>query len=175
MCGCGKVRERERGGSVSSGSISINNHKRNIEKMQSPFRSLYRGFFSRTILVFYVIPNFSELILTIIFLLVTSLEKERHSHHHHNQTASLTSFRSKASLFSFYTTTTFQPKTGVLMLNLGGPSTLQEVYPFLLRLFSDPEIIKLPFQKWTSQWIAKRRTPKVQKQYERIGGGSPIR
>lgn len=61
------------------------------------------------------------------------------------------------------------------MLNLGGPANINEVYPFLQRLFSDPEIIRLPAQQWTSAWIAKRRTPKVQKQYEQIGGGSPIR
>lgn len=24
-------------------------------------------------------------------------------------------------------------------------------------------------------WIARRRTPKIQKQYEKIGGGSPIK
>ena len=26
-----------------------------------------------------------------------------------------------------------------------------------------------------AKWIAKRRTPKIQEQYEKIGGGSPIR
>ena len=35
-------------------------------------------------------------------------------------------------------------RIGVLLLNLGGPNTLDEVEPFLFNLFSDPEIITLP-------------------------------
>jgi len=61
------------------------------------------------------------------------------------------------------------------MMNLGGPSNVEEVYPFLHRLFSDREIMQLPAQKYLSRWIATRRTPKIQKQYLAIGGGSPIR
>ncbi|MCJ7629785.1 MAG: ferrochelatase [Longimicrobiales bacterium] len=64
--------------------------------------------------------------------------------------------------------------TGIVLLNLGGPKKLDEVGPFLLELFQDREIIQLPFQKWLGPFIAKRRTPKVQKLYEDIGGGSPI-
>jgi len=64
--------------------------------------------------------------------------------------------------------------TGIVLLNLGGPKNLQEVGPFLLQLFKDREIIQLPFQKWLGPFIAKRRTPSVQKLYEDIGGGSPI-
>jgi len=67
-----------------------------------------------------------------------------------------------------------KPKTGIMMLNLGGPATLSDVGPFLLRLFSDREIIQLPLQKYSAPWIAKRRTPKVTKLYSEIGGGSPI-
>jgi len=36
-------------------------------------------------------------------------------------------------------------KAGVLLFNLGGPETLREVKPFLYRLFSDPEIIRVKF------------------------------
>ncbi|MFH1765554.1 MAG: ferrochelatase [Gemmatimonadota bacterium] len=64
--------------------------------------------------------------------------------------------------------------TGIVLLNLGGPKNLDEVGPFLLGLFQDREIIQLPFQKWLGPFIAKRRTPKVQRLYEGIGGGSPI-
>lgn len=64
--------------------------------------------------------------------------------------------------------------TGIVMMNLGGPATLDDVEPFLLRLFADREIIQLPFQDVLGRFIATRRTPKVQKLYERIGGGSPI-
>lgn len=57
---------------------------------------------------------------------------------------------------------------------MGGPSTLPEVGPFLNRLFSDKDLIPLPFQSYLAPAIAKRRTPKVTEQYARIGGGSPI-
>jgi len=76
----------------------------------------------------------------------------------------------------FYSTASPQKNgTGVLMLNLGGPATQEEVQPFLTRLFSDREIIKIPFQKFSGPLLAKRRTPKVKKQYAMIGGGSPLR
>ena len=35
-------------------------------------------------------------------------------------------------------------KVGVLLLNLGGPDTLQDVQPFLYNLFVDDSIIRLP-------------------------------
>ena len=31
------------------------------------------------------------------------------------------------------------------------------------------------FSSRLAPWIAKRRTPKIKEQYEKIGGGSPIR
>lgn len=64
--------------------------------------------------------------------------------------------------------------TGIVLTNLGGPTTLEEVEPFLLRLFSDREIIPLPFQAALGGWIARRRAPKVRGRYAQIGGGSPI-
>ena len=65
-------------------------------------------------------------------------------------------------------------RTGIVMMNLGGPATLDEVEPFLLELFADREIIQLPFQSWLGPFIARRRAPKVRGLYENIGGGSPI-
>lgn len=65
-------------------------------------------------------------------------------------------------------------KTGIVMMNLGGPATLRDVEPFLLELFADREIIKLPFQRWLGPYIAHRRSPKVRNLYASIGGGSPI-
>jgi len=65
-------------------------------------------------------------------------------------------------------------KTGIVMLNLGGPATLAEVEPFLLELFADREIIQLPAQRWLGPFIARRRAPKVRGLYQQIGGGSPI-
>ncbi len=64
--------------------------------------------------------------------------------------------------------------TGIVLLNLGGPETLDDVGPFLMALFQDREIIQLPLQTWLGPFIARRRTPAVRKLYEEIGGGSPI-
>jgi len=72
------------------------------------------------------------------------------------------------------TATQPKPKTGILMLNMGGPQTTADVHAFLLRLFQDRDIIQLPVQKYMGAWIAKRRTPDIMKKYEEIGGGSPI-
>lgn len=41
------------------------------------------------------------------------------------------------------------PKTGILMLNLGGPETTDDVHGFLLRLFSDKDLIPLPAQRYS--------------------------
>ncbi|KAL4074132.1 ferrochelatase [Scleroderma citrinum] len=60
------------------------------------------------------------------------------------------------------------------MLNMGGPSTVQETYDFLRNLFMDGDLIPLPFQRVLAPLIAKRRTPQIEKQYTDIGGGSPI-
>ncbi|MGW7007003.1 ferrochelatase [Streptomyces sp. NPDC054933] len=67
-----------------------------------------------------------------------------------------------------------QEPTGIVMLNLGGPRSLDEVEPFLCNLFLDREIIQLPVQERLGAFIAKRRAPKVRKLYEAIGGGSPL-
>jgi protoporphyrin/coproporphyrin ferrochelatase len=69
-------------------------------------------------------------------------------------------------------------RVGVLLLNLGGPDKLEDVGPFLYNLFSDPEIIRLPFrwlQKPLAWFIASRRTKTSQANYKQIGGGSPLR
>lgn len=68
-------------------------------------------------------------------------------------------------------------KTGVLLLNLGGPNTQQDVEPFLYNLFSDRQIIRLGpsfLQKPIARFIAWRRAPKSKECYQKIGGGSPI-
>jgi ferrochelatase len=65
-------------------------------------------------------------------------------------------------------------KTGIVMMNLGGPASLDQVEPFLLELFADREIIQLPFQRWLGPFIARRRAPRVRGLYDKIGGGSPI-
>ena len=69
-------------------------------------------------------------------------------------------------------------RVGVLLLNLGGPDELEDVRPFLYNLFSDPEIIRLPFSWLQSPlaWlISTMRAKKSQENYRQIGGGSPLR
>ncbi|MGL5196028.1 MAG: ferrochelatase, partial [Chroococcales cyanobacterium] len=69
-------------------------------------------------------------------------------------------------------------RVGVLLLNLGGPEQIEDVRPFLYNLFSDPEIIRLPFpwmQKPLAWLISSLRSKKSQANYMEIGGGSPLR
>ncbi|MBF2089007.1 MAG: ferrochelatase [Synechococcales cyanobacterium K44_A2020_017] len=69
-------------------------------------------------------------------------------------------------------------RVGVLLLNLGGPERLEDVRPFLFNLFSDPEIIRIPFtwmQKPLAWLISTSRARKSQDNYRQIGGGSPLR
>jgi ferrochelatase len=63
--------------------------------------------------------------------------------------------------------------TGLVLLNLGGPATPAEVGPFLHRLFADPEIIPLPFQRWLGPLLVRLRRRHVEANYAAIGG-SPI-
>lgn len=72
------------------------------------------------------------------------------------------------------------PHTGVLLLNLGGPDSLEAVEPFLENLFRDPFLIRIPglrgpLRRWFARWVARRRAPHVRQLYSEIGGRSPIR
>ncbi|KAL2023038.1 hypothetical protein VTK56DRAFT_3948 [Thermocarpiscus australiensis] len=72
--------------------------------------------------------------------------------------------------------TSLRGPTAMVFLNMGGPSTVDEVGDFLSRLFADGDLIPLGrLQGYLGPLISKRRTPKIQKQYAAIGGGSPIR
>ena len=70
-------------------------------------------------------------------------------------------------------------KIGVVLLNLGGPDSPEAVEPFLFNLFSDPDIIDFPlsflFRKKLAKAISTRRATGIIKQYNKIGGKSPIR
>ncbi len=69
-------------------------------------------------------------------------------------------------------------RVGVVLLNLGGPQTTADVEPFLYNLFMDPAIIDLPFggafRHLLARFISRTRSRKVARDYEAIGGGSPI-
>ncbi|KAJ1862509.1 hypothetical protein LPJ73_000739 [Coemansia sp. RSA 2703] len=65
-------------------------------------------------------------------------------------------------------------KLGILMMNMGGPRTQNDVKQFLINIFNDRDILKLPLQSVAGKLIAMRRVNKVKDQYMQIGGGSPI-
>ncbi len=66
-------------------------------------------------------------------------------------------------------------KYAVVMLNLGGPDSLDAIEPFLFNLFRDPDIFKIPVgQKFFAKVISSKRAPKVAEEYKLIGGKSPI-
>ena len=70
-------------------------------------------------------------------------------------------------------------KIGVVLLNLGGPDSLDAVEPFLHNLFCDPDIINFPgsflVRKWLAKLISSKRHPRIQEQYKQIGGKSPLK
>ena len=67
-------------------------------------------------------------------------------------------------------------KKAVILFNLGGPDSLEEVEPFLFNLFNDPAIISLPtvFRYPLAKFISKKRTPIAKAIYAEMGGKSPI-
>ena len=67
-------------------------------------------------------------------------------------------------------------KKAVVLFNLGGPDSLENVEPFLFNLFNDPAIINLPtFIRYPlAKIISKKRAPVAKKIYQEIGGSSPI-
>lgn len=41
-----------------------------------------------------------------------------------------------------------KPKTGILMLNMGGPSKVEQVGEYLLRIMTDRDMMQLPIQRY---------------------------
>lgn len=67
--------------------------------------------------------------------------------------------------------------TGVLLLNMGGPDSLDAVKPFLQNLFADRDIIRLGpsfLQKPIASIIINLRLKKTIELYRLIGGKSPL-
>jgi len=69
-------------------------------------------------------------------------------------------------------------RVGIVLLQLGGPDSLEAVEPFLLNLFLDPDIIPLgPFgllRRPIARLISSRRSVAVAGRYSEIGRRSPI-
>lgn len=67
-------------------------------------------------------------------------------------------------------------KIAVVLFNLGGPTSLEGVRPFLFNLFKDPHILRMPFFiRYPLAWlISTLRTKKAKGIYAKLGGGSPL-
>lgn len=68
-------------------------------------------------------------------------------------------------------------KIGVVLFNLGGPLSSDDIEEFLFNLFMDPYIIEIPLhglpRRLLARFIARRRTKKTAHYYEVMGGKSP--
>lgn len=69
-----------------------------------------------------------------------------------------------------------RPKVAVVLFNLGGPDNQEAVKPFLLNLFTDPAILRVPpfIRPFLARLIAYRRVPAARENYRLMGGGSPL-
>jgi ferrochelatase len=67
-------------------------------------------------------------------------------------------------------------KESLLLVNMGGPSRLEQVPPYMRKIFRDPAI--LPFPAWLrwplAELISRRRSEKIAERYRKIGGASPL-
>jgi ferrochelatase len=71
-----------------------------------------------------------------------------------------------------------QNQYGVLLLNMGGPGSPDEVEDYIFQLLADPDMVRMPLapllQKPLARLVARRRAPRVRARYRLIGGCSPI-
>ncbi|MXZ28738.1 MAG: ferrochelatase [Gammaproteobacteria bacterium] len=67
-------------------------------------------------------------------------------------------------------------KLAVVIFNLGGPDTPEAIRPFLLNLFSDPAILRMPnpFRWVAARVITARRAATSEEIYSKVGGGSAL-
>lgn len=67
-------------------------------------------------------------------------------------------------------------RLAVVLFNLGGPDKLESVRPFLVNLFSDPAILRVPFfvRPLLARVIAYARTKVATANYALLGGRSPL-
>lgn len=67
-------------------------------------------------------------------------------------------------------------RTAAVLMNLGGPDSLDAVQPFLFNLFNDPAIIRLPWllRMPLARLIARGRARTAKEIYTKLGGASPL-
>jgi ferrochelatase len=67
-------------------------------------------------------------------------------------------------------------RVAIVLFNLGGPDALASVRPFLINLFTDPAILRVPFfvRPFLSRLIAWLRVKPATENYRLMGGRSPL-
>ena len=68
------------------------------------------------------------------------------------------------------------PRVAIVLFNLGGPDRPEAIRPFLLNLFSDPAILRVPFfvRPFLARSIARARLAPATANYALLGGKSPV-
>jgi hypothetical protein len=74
------------------------------------------------------------------------------------------------------TVATARRRVAVVLFNLGGPDRPEALKPFLLNLFSDPAILRVPFfvRPFLARVIARARVKPASENYALLGGKSPL-
>ena len=69
------------------------------------------------------------------------------------------------------------PKVAIVLFNLGGPDNTEAIRPFLLNLFNDPAILRVPFfvRPFLARKITSARLQPATAAYQLLGGKSPLR
>jgi ferrochelatase len=67
-------------------------------------------------------------------------------------------------------------KVAIVLFNLGGPDRPEAIAPFLLNLFSDPAILRVPFfvRPFLARTITRARIAPATANYALLGGKSPL-
>jgi ferrochelatase len=67
-------------------------------------------------------------------------------------------------------------KIAIVLFNLGGPDSTEAIRPFLLNLFRDPAILRVPFfvRPFLARIITRARLQPATENYRLLGGKSPL-
>ncbi len=67
-------------------------------------------------------------------------------------------------------------RVAIVLFNLGGPDRPEAIRPFLLNLFRDPAILRVPFfiRPFLARFLANRRLVPATANYALLGGKSPL-
>ena len=69
-----------------------------------------------------------------------------------------------------------RPKVAIVLFNLGGPDSPEAIRPFLLNLFNDPAILRVPFfvRPLLARFVTRVRLKPATENYRLLGGKSPL-